>query len=121
VDPVRIRVISCIRIRMRINLQITSQNVWNMSLFEHFFKVSSFYLETRILIDPHPHLSRIQVCMKVKGRIRIRIRIKMTSRIRIRIKVTRIRNTGFFEFDFAWIRINLAHPDPENNVIRQKC
>jgi hypothetical protein len=26
------------RIRIRINLQMTSQNVWTMSLFEQFFK-----------------------------------------------------------------------------------
>jgi hypothetical protein len=48
-----------------------------MSLFEHFFKVLSLYLEARI---------------------RIRIHIKVTSNIRIRIKVTinvmRIRNSG---------------------------
>jgi hypothetical protein len=71
-DPhrIRIKVISWIRI----NLQMTSQNVLNMSQFEPIFKVLSLYLEAGI-----------------------RIRIKMTSRIRIRIKVTsriRIRNTG---------------------------
>jgi hypothetical protein len=44
---------------IRINLQMTSQNVWNMSLFEHFFKVLSLYLEARI---------------------RVRIRIKETGR-----------------------------------------
>ncbi len=35
-----IRIISVIwtRIRIRINLKLTSQNVRNMSLFEHFFK-----------------------------------------------------------------------------------
>jgi hypothetical protein len=37
-------------IRIRINFQMTSQNVRNMSLFEHFFKVLSLYLETRIWI-----------------------------------------------------------------------
>jgi hypothetical protein len=51
---------------------LTSQNVWNMRLFEHFFKVLSLYLEARC---------------------RIRIRIKETSRIRIRTNVIRIRNT----------------------------
>jgi hypothetical protein len=45
-----------------------------MSLFGHFLKVSSLYLEARIRIV-------------VKGRIQIRIRIKVTSKIRIRIKV----------------------------------
>jgi hypothetical protein len=66
-------------IRIRINLQMTSQNVWNVSLFEHFFKVLSLYSE-----------AKIRVWIKVKGRIRIRI--KVTSGIRI--KVLRIRNTG---------------------------
>ncbi len=56
-----------------------SQNVWIMSLFEHFFKGLSFYLETKIWIL-----------------IRIRIRIRVKSRIRIRIKVMRIHNTDFF-------------------------
>ncbi len=56
-----------------------------MSLFEHFFKVLSLYMEARI---------RNRIPIKVKGRIRIRIRIKVTSRIRIRIKVMRIRNIG---------------------------
>ncbi len=52
---------------------MTSQNLWNVSLFKHFFKVLSLYLETRI---------RIHICIKVQGRIRIRIKVK--SRIRIR-------------------------------------
>jgi hypothetical protein len=43
---IRIKGISLIRIR--ITLQMTSQNVWNMSLFEHFFKDLSLYLEARI-------------------------------------------------------------------------
>ncbi len=30
------------------HLQMASQNVWNMSLFERFFKVFSLYLESRI-------------------------------------------------------------------------
>jgi hypothetical protein len=33
---IRIEVISCIRIRIRTNLKMTSQNVWKISLFEHF-------------------------------------------------------------------------------------
>jgi hypothetical protein len=49
---IRIKAISWIRIRN--NLQMTSQNVWNTSLIEHF------YLEARIWIR-----------FKVKGRIRI--------------------------------------------------
>jgi hypothetical protein len=79
-DPgrLRIKVISWIRI----NLQMTSQNVWNMSLFKHFLKVLSFYLEARIRI-------RIQIRIKVKVRIRIRIGIKVTSMIRIRIEASK--------------------------------
>jgi hypothetical protein len=50
---------------------MTSQNVWNMSLFEHFFKGLSLYWEARI-----------------------RIRIRVKSRIRFRIKVMRIHNIG---------------------------
>jgi hypothetical protein len=49
-------------------------NVWNMRLFEHFFKVLSLYLEARTLI---------------------RIRIKVTIWIRIRINVMRIRNNAY--------------------------
>jgi hypothetical protein len=92
---IRIRNIVISWIRSRIKLQMTSQSVWNhMSLFEHFFKVLSLYLEARIWIS-----------IKFKGRIRIRIRIKVTNRTRIRIKVAsrilirihikvmRIRNT----------------------------
>jgi hypothetical protein len=45
-----------------------------MSLFVHFFKILSLYLEARIWI---------------------RILIKVTSRIRIRINVIRIRNTVY--------------------------
>jgi hypothetical protein len=50
---IRIKVISSIRkqIRIRITLQMTSQNVWNVSLFEHFFKDLSLYLEARIWIQ----------------------------------------------------------------------
>ncbi len=62
------------RIRIRINLQMTSQNVWNMGLFEHFSKGLSLYLEARIWI-------RIRIHIRVKSRIRISIRV--ISRIRI--------------------------------------
>ncbi len=82
-DPRPHQMISWIWIRIRIKVQMTSQTVRKMSLFEHFFKVLSLYLEARI---------RIQI--KVKGRIRILIRIKVTSRIRIciRINMMPIRN-----------------------------
>jgi hypothetical protein len=42
-----------------IQMQMTSHNVWNMSLFKHFFKVLSLYLEARI---------RIRIRIKVKGK-----------------------------------------------------
>ncbi len=42
--------ISWIRIQISINLQMKSQNVGNTSLFEHFFKGLSLYLEARIQI-----------------------------------------------------------------------
>ncbi len=38
---------------MRINLQMTRQNVNNKSLFQHFFKILSLYLEA----DPDPDQS----------------------------------------------------------------
>ncbi len=38
-----INAISWIRIRIHISLQMTSQNVWQMSLFKHFFKVEPFW------------------------------------------------------------------------------
>jgi hypothetical protein len=76
--------------KLDLDLQMTSQNAWNMSLFEHFFKVLSLYLEAGI---------RIRIRIKEKGRIRNRICIKVTSRIRIRIriKLMRIRNTAFMD------------------------
>jgi hypothetical protein len=71
---IRIRVISWIRIR--INVQMTSQNVWIMSRFEYILKVMSLYFGDRV-----------------------RIRIKVKSRIRfwIRIKVMRISNTVLYQ------------------------
>jgi hypothetical protein len=77
---IRINVISWTRIRIGISLQLTSQSVWKMSLFEHFSKVLSLYLEGYV---------RIRIKVK-KG---VRIHIKGTSRIR-RYKVMRIRNTA---------------------------
>ncbi len=52
---INIKVISWLRIR--INIEMTSQTVWNMSLFEPFFKVLSLYLKARI---------RIRIRIKVK-------------------------------------------------------
>jgi hypothetical protein len=57
-----IKVISWIQIRN--NLQITSQNVWKMSLLEHFLMVLRLYLG-----------ARIRIRIKVKGRVRIRINV----------------------------------------------
>jgi hypothetical protein len=81
-DRIRIKEISWIRnwSRIRISLQITSQNVWNLSLFLHFYKGLSLYLEARIWI-------------RIRKRIRVISRIPI--RIRIRINVVRIHNTGF--------------------------
>ncbi len=61
-----IRVISWIQnqIRIRINLQMTSQNVWSFEPIQYFFKGSSLYLEARIWIW-------IPIRMRVKSRIRI--------------------------------------------------
>ncbi len=41
---IRIRVISWIRIWIRVNLPMTSKNVWYMSLFEHLYKVFKAFL-----------------------------------------------------------------------------
>jgi hypothetical protein len=62
---IRIKVISWIRNRIRINSQMTNQNAWNVNLFEHFFKELSLYLEARIWI---------RICIWVKSRIRIQIK-----------------------------------------------
>jgi hypothetical protein len=114
-NRIRIKVISWIRNRIRINLQMTSQNVlvWNMSPFKHFSKGLILYLEARIWIRIRTRIrikSRIRIRIKKLGsalntnqnpdphqiqtRIRIRIRIRVISRIRIRIKVMRIHNTA---------------------------
>ncbi len=63
---IRIKVISWIRIC--IDLQITIQNVRNISLFEHFSKGYSLYLEARIWI-----WIRIRIPIRVKSRVRIHI------------------------------------------------
>jgi hypothetical protein len=58
---IRIKVISWIRIRIwiRINLQMTSQNVWNMRLFEHIFRGLDSdpdpHQSEKSAPDPHPH------------------------------------------------------------------
>jgi hypothetical protein len=62
---IRINVISWIWNRIRINSQMTSQNVWNMSLFGHFFKGLSLYLAARIWI-------RIRIMVKSRTRIYIK-------------------------------------------------
>jgi hypothetical protein len=54
-------------LRIRINLQMISQAaklyLWNMSLFEHFFKGLSLYLEARIWIRIRIRI-RIRICIK---------------------------------------------------------
>ncbi len=94
--------ISWIRIRTRNDLQMTSENVWKMSLFEPFFKVSSLYMEAKIRnpephqserLDPDPHQSECRIRIRISDK-QDPIRIKATIRIRIRIKVMRIRNTS---------------------------
>jgi hypothetical protein len=62
------KVITWIRNRIRINLQMTSPCVWNMSLFEHFFKGLSLSLEARIW-------TRTRIPIRVKSRIRTFIHI----------------------------------------------
>jgi hypothetical protein len=56
-----IKVINWIRKRIRIHmsLHMTSQNVWNMSLFEHFFNGLSLCLEARIWIRIRISVMRI--------------------------------------------------------------
>ncbi len=60
----RIRFEDWIRIRIKviswIGGQMTSQNVWNMSLFEHFFEVLSLYLEAGIRIRIRIKVMRIR-------------------------------------------------------------
>jgi hypothetical protein len=58
---IRIQVIRWVRNRIRINLQMTSQNVWDVSLLERFFKGLSLYWEGRIWI---------RISIRVKSRIR---------------------------------------------------
>ncbi len=72
-----------------------------MSLFEHFFKVLSLYLESRIRIWIRIKVigGRFRIRIRIKVTSRFRIRIKVTSRIRIRIKVIGIRNTGLIPTD----------------------
>jgi hypothetical protein len=73
---IRIKVISCIRNRIwiRIDLKMIRQNAWNISLFLHFFKGSSLYLEARIWI-----WTRIRIRGRVKSLIQIRIRIRINK------------------------------------------
>jgi hypothetical protein len=63
-----IQILIKVRIQIRIILKMTIQNVWNMSQFEHFVKVSSLYLEARI---------RILSGIKGEGRTRIRMRFRI--------------------------------------------
>jgi hypothetical protein len=100
---IRIIVISWIRIRTRINLHMTNQNIWNMSLLENFFKVLSFYLKARI---------RIRITL-----ILIRIKVTSTIRIRIRIKGMRIRNTANTCIRFQQTKLMWIYEDPELKLV----
>ncbi len=73
---IRLKVLSWILIR--INLHMTSQNVWTMSLYEHFFKVLSLYLE-----------ARIQIRIEMKGRIRIRIKVMRSATLDVTTVILR--------------------------------
>ncbi len=93
--------LSVLWIQIRINLQMTSQKVWNMSLFEHFFKIWAFIGKLGTgsgsasweKSDPHQIKIRIRIRIKYKtALIRIRILIRVISRIRIRMKVMQINN-----------------------------
>ncbi len=45
---------------VRINLQMASQKIWNMSRFEHFFMVLSLHWVARIRIRIHIRVMRIR-------------------------------------------------------------
>jgi hypothetical protein len=53
-------------IRIRINLQMTSQNVCDMSLILHFFKGYSLNLAARIWVRIHISV-KSRICIKLKS------------------------------------------------------
>jgi hypothetical protein len=78
---IRIKVIGWIRNRIwiHINLQMTGQNVWYMSLFEHFFKGLSSYVEARIWPDPYPYHGEKSDPYSHPHQIKIRILINLKN------------------------------------------
>ncbi len=72
------------QIWIRINLQMTSQNVWNISPFEHFFRGFEPLFKSQDL-DPDPHHS--EKSDPDPHQIIIRIRIGVIRRIRICIRI----------------------------------
>ncbi len=87
-------------IRICINLQMPSQNVWNMSLFEHFLKGLSLISSWDLDPDSHPHQGEKSDPdphqIKIRIRIRLRVISRVRKRIRIRIKVMmRIYNSDY--------------------------
>ncbi len=85
-------------IRIRINLQRTAQNVWNMSLFEHFSRVWAFICKlgsrsafgwkvrygSASALNKNPHPDPHQVKIRIRIRIRIPIRVITVSEGKIR-------------------------------------
>jgi hypothetical protein len=72
-DPHQIKMYG--NVRIWINLHITSQNEWNMSLFDDISKVFSLYLEARIRI----RIKVMQICNGVIGNEKIISLIKSCS------------------------------------------
>jgi hypothetical protein len=114
---IRIKVISWIQIRICINLQMTSQNVWNMeyrmSLYEHFFKGLGLFLEARI---------RIKV-MRIRNIVRYvpvsKVRFKKIYLRRLPSKIT--METGFLKKNLT---TDLAMPRRRNwkrNLTSPSC
>ncbi len=77
---ISIKVINWIQNWICINLQMTSHNVWTMSLLVHFFKVFIWKIGSG-----SGSASLIRIRIKMTNKIRIRIHFEVTNRIRIRI------------------------------------
>jgi hypothetical protein len=75
---IRIKEISSIRNLIRINLQMTGYNIWNMSLFEHSFKGFELLFGSYLANDPDPHQDEKSDPNPLphQRKIRVRIRIK---------------------------------------------
>ncbi len=75
----------------------TSKNVWNVSLFEHFFKVLSLNWKlgsgSELKVGSRSALNKYPDPHQIKIRIRIRVISQIWFRIRIRITVVQILNT----------------------------